>query len=348
MLYLDRFESLCTLPICEKFDIRIDMLGRRYTPPSSSALVAFECAARHLNFSRAADELNTSQSAISRHIAGLEDRMGVRLFIRRKKGLRLTDQGDQFYRAVVSSLETIQTVERSITSQGDKDQLTIACTHSISHLFIMPRFDALQTAMGPDIEVRILTTEYDQQPFLTDDDVDIRFVFGDGQGVARGLRRVFSEMVVPVCSRMFLERHHDILQQPVSEWAGMTFLDISKQNLGWTTWSEVASAIGMRPPDPQTLRSYTNYVYLLEAAASGQGLALGWAGLADRYIGSGALKMVPAFVHRTDHGLFAAITRRENKRSLCERALAVLGREDPEVALMANVEEMRNPVEQVL
>lgn len=302
------------------------MLGRRYSSPSSSALVAFECAARHCNFSRAADELNTSQSAISRHIAGLEDRLGVSLFLRRKKGLRLTELGDQYYRAVVSSLETLQNVERSISTMDAKDQLTIACTHSISHLFVMPRFDALQAAMGPDIEVRILTTEYDQQPLLTDDDIDIRFVFGDEKGVASGMHKIFGEVVTPVCSHDFLDRHRSMLSRPVNVWSGLPLLDISKQNLGWATWHEVAAAVGMEQPEQQNLRSFTNYVYLLEAAASGQGIALGWAGLVERYIDTGTLTFVPSFVHRTDHGLFAAMTKRDAKRELCEKALTVLAR----------------------
>lgn len=324
------------------------MLGRRYSIPSSSALVAFECAARHCNFSRAADELNTSQSAVSRHIAGLEDRLGVALFLRRKKGLRLTDQGEQFYRAVISSLETLQTVERSISTMADKDQLTIACTHSISHLFIMPRFDALQAAMGPDIDVRILTTEYDQHALLSDDDMDIRFVFGNEKGVAKGMRRVFGEVVTPVCSIDFLNRHRDILSNPASEWSGLPLLDISKQNLGWATWSEVAASVGMAEPMPQEVRSFTNYVYLLEAAASGQGVALGWAGLVERYIDTGSLIVVSSCVHHTDHGLFASVTSRESKRALCETALTVLSADNPVDALVANVKEVRNSVEQML
>ncbi len=324
------------------------MTVRRYSPPSSSALVAFESAARLCNFSRAAEELNTSQSAVSRHIAGLEDRFGTLLFLRRKKGLRLTDHGSQFYQAVLASLETLQTVERVIGTTADKDQVTIACTHSTSHLFVMPRFEALQAATGPDIDVRIMTTEYEQHALLSDDDMDIRFVFGDGKGAASGMQKIFGEAVTPVCSPEFLERHRDQLLGPVTGWAGLPLLDISKRNLGWATWSGVAAAVGMTEPKPGDIRSFTNYVYLLEAAASGKGVALGWAGLVERYIETGALTVVPSFVHRTDRGLFAALTRRENKHDLCKKVLSVLIDKDAKPFLVPDMEEVRNPVEQML
>ena len=324
------------------------MVGRRYTPPSSSALVAFECAARLGNFSRAAEELNTSQPAISRHIAGLESKLGAALFLRRKKGLHLTEQGRQFYQSVLSSLEALQAAERAIGAMSDIDQLTIACTHSISHLFVMPRFDALQKATGPDVEVRILTTEYDQQALLSDDDMDIRFVFGDAKGAASGMRKVFGEAVTPVCSPDFLDRHRDMLMRPARDWSGLTLLDISKQNLGWATWRDISTAFGMEIPQPRALRSFTNYVYLLEAAASGQGLALGWAGLVERYIETGTLTAVPSFTHRTERGLFAAVTGRGEKRDLCEKVLAVLSADNPDAGLVPDMEKVGNPVEQML
>jgi len=87
----------CKLPICDSFDIKNDMIKNRYRVPSTSALQAFEAAARHCNFSRAAEELHTSQSAISRHIASLEARLDTSLFDRqRKKRLILTHIGPLF------------------------------------------------------------------------------------------------------------------------------------------------------------------------------------------------------------------------------------------------------------
>ncbi len=81
----------------------------RYWIPSGSALIAFESAARHENFSRAASELCTSQAVISRHISSLENRLSVRLFERSRSGVSLTDAGHHFRNAVVTGLEAIHT-----------------------------------------------------------------------------------------------------------------------------------------------------------------------------------------------------------------------------------------------
>ena len=138
------------------------MNKNRYRIPSSSALQAFEAAARHCNFSRAAEELHTSQSAISRHIASLESRLDTALFERRhKRRLILTDQGEQFYRAVVSGLDNIQASMDAISGMHAEEQVTIACSHENSHLILLPRFDSLQNLLGADKTIRVMTYEYD-------------------------------------------------------------------------------------------------------------------------------------------------------------------------------------------
>ena len=94
------------LPFAQALHIIFDM-SRRYRLPSVSALTAFEAAARRASFSRAAEELATSQSAISRHVAELEARLGTKLFERRHNRLRLTSAGALYARAVATSLEDV-------------------------------------------------------------------------------------------------------------------------------------------------------------------------------------------------------------------------------------------------
>ena len=146
----------------------------RYRIPSTSALQAFESAARHCNFSRAAEELHTSQSAISRHIATLESRININLFDRhKKKRLILTHAGAQLYRAVVSGFDNIQSTLDAISGFSKEEQLTIACTHEVSHLFLLPRFEELQQALGENCQVRIMTYEYDIMEIALDPQIDI-------------------------------------------------------------------------------------------------------------------------------------------------------------------------------
>ncbi|MEM7427378.1 MAG: LysR family transcriptional regulator [Pseudomonadota bacterium] len=283
------------------------MIRSRYRLPSTSSLTAFEAAARHLNFSRAAQELHTSQSAISRHIAGLEQRLNVLLFLRRRKRLALTEQGEHLYRAVVSGLDNIQSAFAMVSAWSPEHELTIACTHEISHLYLLPRFEELQAHMGQDVRIRILTSEYEALEFSPDPRIDLAFAYGkpsDGQGASRS---VFQEAVCPVCSPQFAIDHADRLEAGVGAWAGLPLLLLTKQNRGWATWEDWFARVGV--PDPSA--AYTgidNYVYLLEACTAGRGIALGWKGLIERHIDSGALQLCwPEFIHM-DQGLNAYLT----------------------------------------
>ena len=305
------------------------MAKPRYRVPSTAALVAFEAAARHCNFSRAAEELNTSQSAISRHIAGLEARFGASLFERRHKKLSLTEQGDHFYRAVVSGLDSIQTAAGAIAHLSGSDQLTIACTHEISHLFLMPRFEALQAAVGEAIQIRILTCEYDALEAEPDPRIDLMFAYGElkdrtgqgGDGADSAL--VFREAVMPLASPVFAAANEADLSRGPAAWGGLPFLKLTKPNRGWATWEEWFARAGAPAAAPRYLW-FDNYVYLLEAAAAGRGLALGWRGLTERYQEAGSLTAVTAEAVTFERGLHALLTRRGRDRPAARACLAFL------------------------
>ncbi|MDE0458572.1 MAG: LysR family transcriptional regulator [Chromatiales bacterium] len=117
--------------------------------PPASALIAFECAARHGSISRAAVELATSQSAISRHVARLEKHLGARLFDRSRTGVRLTEGGQRYRDAVVVGLGAFKAgaAELATLSSEQRAEVTIACSDEVSHLFLMPRYQALKEAL---------------------------------------------------------------------------------------------------------------------------------------------------------------------------------------------------------
>ena len=230
------------------------MDNRRYSIPSTSALVAFECAARHLNFTRAAEELNTSQSAISRHIADLEGRLGVRLFERSSLKMLLTVEGEMYHRAIVSGLETIQSAAAAIGSYSQNDQLVIACTHEISHLLLMPRFEDLQNEVGADIEIRIMTYDYDILEKVLDPRIDLMFSYQKPNTREEDQVHVFRESVTPVCSPAFAEENAATLKKPCQEWGSLPFLQLTKRNKGWATWDDWFERHGAPLTTPEYLR----------------------------------------------------------------------------------------------
>lgn len=301
------------------------MSKRRYRIPSSSALQAFEAAARHCNFSRAAKELHTSQSAISRHIANLEGRFNLLLFDRyQKRRLVLSRQGELLYRAVVSGLDNIQGAIDSLSTEAPTDQLTLACTYAIAHLYLMPRFDQLQQTLGSDKSIRVMTYEYDTMESALDPRIDIVIQYDISGVAARDCRLVVAEAVRPVAAPAFIEQYRERLALAPSEWQDLPFLELSRENYGWATWRDWFVGSGHPMVQPE-FTFFGNYVYLLEAAAAGRGLALGWRGLVERHLQTGVLEPVVEDYVGFDRGIYAILTSRGRGHPLAQQFLDCLG-----------------------
>ena len=301
------------------------MIFERQKIPSTSALLAFESAARHCNFSRAAKELFTSQSAISRHIATLESRFNTQLFERHKrKNLILTESGQQLYRSVVSSLNQLQSVIESISDTLPQQEITIACTHEISQLYLMPRFEQLQKNLGDDLTLRIMTYDYDMMESALDPRIDIIFVFDVRNVDEENRALLFKEAIQPVCSTRFAQTHASVLDGPISEWSQLPILTLSKQNRGWATWDDWFEAMGGIPNKLQYTR-FDNYVYLLEAAATGRGLALGWQGLIERHLENASLVKIGDKYVESKRAIHAVLTPRGQSNEAARDCLTHLG-----------------------
>ncbi len=285
---------------------------KKYSIPSSSALIAFESAARMLNFSRAAEELNTSQSAVSRHIGELENRLNVKLFLRNsspRKGLLLSSQGEQLYRYVVSGLESVSTGIREIKKTSNSEEFVIGCTHEISHLYLMPRFAALQKAIGDDVIIRIITSDYPSMEKSPDPRIDLMFIYNLPVRDESRFATIYKEAVMPVCSPEYFNQHKSQLMLTPNKWNCIVFLNVGKFHPGWATWDDWFSrnSVGGLRPHYQT---FDNYVYILEAAAADNGVALGWKGLIERYLELGTLiPVIDEYIH-FDRSLYAMLTEK--------------------------------------
>ncbi|NNF78991.1 MAG: LysR family transcriptional regulator [Rhizobiales bacterium] len=290
--------------------------------PSTSALLAFESAARNGHFSRAAEELNTSQSAISRHIAGLEDQLGTKLFERKGGKSALNGAGERLFRSVALGLETIQAAALEISNAPDDEQLVIACTHEISHLYLMPRFDALQKTAGQPI--RIMTFDYDNFDVLADPRIDMVFSYQDLGAPPEHQAVAFSEAVIPVCAPSFAEAHKAALHRGPGTWGSLPQLELTKSNRGWATWEDWFAAKGLSRPAGANHLGFDNYVYLLEAAAGGRGLALGWRGLIESYLDTGRLVAVGDQFIEFNRPLLAVLTERAQDRSIARKCLTFI------------------------
>src|SRR5262245_3582671 len=130
------------------------MQKRRFKLPPLDLIQGFEAAARNLSFTKAAEELFITQSAVSRQIRALEEHLGIALFERRHRTLVLTEAGRILQRAAGDLLERLQEVTDRLRSDAATPHLTVTTTSGFASLWLIPRLRGF-TAVHPDVDVRI-------------------------------------------------------------------------------------------------------------------------------------------------------------------------------------------------
>ena len=285
------------------------------------ALRAFDAAARHANFTRAAEELGIRQPAVSRYVAEVEKVTGIRLFDRSGRAACLTPAGEAYHHGIAVGLARI-VAAGVVASDRDGDfRLTIACGGSTSELFLRPRLKELQRALGGSA-VRLLHCENDYLDIpnvVRADRIDLVASYHDVDGVPADEVVVFPEAMAPVCSPGFASAHADVLREPVAHWGTLPFLDFARPSLGWATWDDWFEAAG-RPQSPPRREAYDDYAYTIGAAAAGQGLALGWRNFVGRLLDDGLLVAAGGFIE-TSRPFSVRLTEYGRGRSVAGRCL---------------------------
>lgn len=295
--------------------------------PSFSALTAFESAARHCSFTKAAKELSTSQPAISRHIDNLEKWLDTRLFERSNNRIKLTPYGHRLYTSLVAGFGEIRSAINEISGQRSKQRFTIGCTYDIAHCWIMPKFASLKRAL-PDIDIHVVTL--DEKPVQREFGTDMIICGGriPYEGFEHAL--LMTENIFPVCSPSFYRKYRDVLENPdPASLRQVPLLHLSKDNQGWTTWDSWFSAIGAELENHGDRVGYNNYVYLIDAAIAGEGLALGWTNFVARPIESGLLRVAHPTAVETDFGFYAIWSHSNDRKGVIETAVGCLREEGP-------------------
>ena len=171
--------------------------------PSLNGLRAFEAAARHLSFTRAAAELNVTQTAISHQIRRLEEQLGMPLFVRRNRALELTREAEDYLPAVRAAFEDLRRATERLRRPEREGLLTVSTTASLAAKWLVTRVAAFQDA-NPGIEVRITTSSH-----LVDfrrEEVDMAVRYGRGNWPGLRAEWLMAEDMFPVCSPALLRR----------------------------------------------------------------------------------------------------------------------------------------------
>jgi LysR family glycine cleavage system transcriptional activator len=249
--------------------------------PALSALRTFEAAARHLSFTRAADELHVTQAAVSHQIKALEEDLGVRLFPRLNRRLLLTDEGQLLMPAVRRAFDELAAGVERVRERRCGGTLTISSTPSIAANWLASRLGRFQ-ALRPEFEIRLMAT-----PRLVDFaregvDCGIRYGFGAWPGLLA--ERLFGATLTPVCSPRLLDGPAP-LKEP-ADLARHSLLHALDDMDDWRLWLRAA---GLTEIDPQRGPKFESMPLALQAAISGTGVAITRGPLADEALAGGLL-----------------------------------------------------------
>lgn len=278
--------------------------------PPTNALVTFEAVARHLSFTRAARELGVSQAATSRQVRVLEDHLGVALFNRARKRVRLTPAGRQLLEAVAMGLGHIASVADGLRRDRQGRALTIATSLAFSAFWLMPRLPAFHAAY-PDLELRLSTS--DAEADWSADDVDVAVVFGPPAIGGWRSEVLFGDEVIAVCRPDYFGARGS--PETVAALAGETLLQIESPYLSWISWREwFARNAAPLTRDPRGPR-FNSYSIAIQAALDGQGLVLGWRRLVEPLLREGRLiQVTPGRVAPDDHYMLLSQERASEDR----------------------------------
>ena len=268
--------------------------------PSASSLIVFEAAGRHQNFTRAAGELGMTQAAVSYAVRNLEDQLGVALFHRAHRAVKLTDAGERFHADVTLGLSRIQKSAEDIRAKGRETNVTLAASTAFASMWMLPRLAKLRADL-PDIDLRIQTSvrglDLDEEP------IPLAIRGGDPAKWPRYHSALLApEVITAVASPAFVEsRGHP---RTPEELLKLPLIHLEEPVRATCDWPEWFSSAGVRYPAQARRLAINDYVLVIQAVLSGEGVALGWRHLIEGQVRSGALVPVGGHVLKTDDAFY--------------------------------------------
>ena len=241
--------------------------------PSLNALKAFEAAARHLSFTRAAEELFVTPAAVSQQVRHLEADLGRPLFTREKRRIALTDVGEALLPGIALGLDSLASAVARLRARHDDSSVQVSVSPTFATGWLIPRLDDFHTR-HPDISVRIDASM--ALAHFDEDGVDLAIRFGAGRYPGYEVERLTGEdEVFPVSAPALLAGSHP-LREP-GDLAHHMLLHDGTRNVAdimpdWAMWLRAA---GVEEVDPNYGLTLMPYPMVVAAAIDGQGVALG-------------------------------------------------------------------------
>ncbi|MES2059052.1 MAG: transcriptional regulator GcvA [Pseudomonadota bacterium] len=249
--------------------------------PPLLALRVFECAARHLSFTRAADELCVTQAAVSHQIRALEDWFGKPLFRRLSRSLKLTEAGERLLQPLTDAFDIMADVTTDVSADEGRQVLNVSMLDSFASVWVIPRLASFHQRF-PDIDLRFLSRPLEED-VLGSGDADVEIRYGDGNWPGMHVYEFLKEELFPVCSPSLLDG------VPPAE--GLE--DLQRFNLLHDVlsigWEDFLAHHGVKSVSTRRGFGFNHSHLVMQACTEGNGMALGRSALVMPALRSGAL-----------------------------------------------------------
>lgn len=254
--------------------------------PGTGSLRVFEAAGRHLNFTRAAEELHVTPAAVSHQIKEFEDQLDIRLLERTSRSMRLTSAGEILHAAVTEALAGLTRAVGQMQRRRDSAALRVTASTSVAARWLVPRLDDFMQAM-PGVDVRLDVS--DRVRDFGRDEIDVAIRFGNGNYPGYRADRLFDNTIFPVCSPALLRTKKPLLHPRDLLQHRLIHVEWSAPGVIWPNWRMWLLAAGVTDYQETAGLRLDNSGLALQAAIDGQGVALGDSSLVSDDLTAGRL-----------------------------------------------------------
>lgn len=249
--------------------------------PPLVAMRVFECSARYMSFTRAADALGVTPPAVSHQIKALEDWLGTPLFKRLNRSIKLTKAGELYAPLLTSAFDILVEATNKVVNMGGARILKVAALDSFSAVWLLPRLHHFRER-HPDLDVRFTTLGQDSDP-LSSGSVDLEIRYGDGSWPSLHVREIMREDIFPVCSPKLLDGRHQL--RTLSDLKHFDLL----HDVATLDWKRFLTHFGVTDVDPERGYGFTQSHFVLQACIDGNGVALGREAIVAEALAKGQL-----------------------------------------------------------
>lgn len=275
--------------------------------PSMKSIVAFEVVLRYRSFSRAAQVLGISQSGVSRQIAKLETHVGTTLFVRDTLGVNLTEAGERYAKEISRAVAALRDLGGANQPWIGRDTVTLACTHGVGELWIMPRLPGLRAAF-PDLEIELRI--YESFTLVRSDEYDLAISYHEAPPALSTMGQLGREDTVPVMAPSL---------PPLAEQESPVLLTMERTLSGWEDWSNWLHMTELDLPKTTMRWKLGNYGLCLNAAMQGLGVAMGWVWLLQDHLASGELVLADPRHFRGTGRYYVTLSSYRSQRPITRR-----------------------------